>query len=50
LSLTITFGFHTVLGLEVTNQWLDGGTTLHLAEDGFGDAVDLVGVLPKRLE
>ena len=30
-----------MLGLEVADDWLDGGSALHFAADGLGDAADL---------
>ena len=34
---------HAVLGLEMADDGLDGGASLHLAADGGGDAADLAG-------
>jgi hypothetical protein len=46
---TVTFGsfeivaIHAVLGLEMADDRLDGGSALHLAPDGGGGAADLAG-------
>lgn len=32
---------HAMLGLDVADDWLDGGAALHFALDGLGGASDL---------
>lgn len=39
----------SVLGLEMADDRLDGGSALHLAADGLGDAADLAGDQTRNL-